>query len=264
MGNTEKNKEIYQYARRFLIEHLPEGLSESDLEKYFEGDDRKSSSLSDVFVVFIKSAQEYQRMPNVIKLEERMESIREILFGFDYKRVALLKEEDLYKQFRQEFEVTSKDSKNNSWYKWSCAIIDSAKFISGFKDFDDFREFVKRFDYNTETRMALPLLISTKIRGIGFALACNALKELGYLDYPKPDVHMIDICEALGLSGNSPYEVFEAIVHMAKDNGVTPYEVDKVLWLISSGRYYKDDITDKSRKDEFIREMQERLGDGTV
>ena len=61
-------------------------------------------------------------------------------------------------------------------------------------------------------------------------------------------MHLSDICVALRLSGNSPYEVFETIVQMAEDNEVTPYEVDKVLWLISSGKYYKDDITDKSRK----------------
>ena len=261
MSNLEKNKKIYQYAWSFLIEHLPHGLSESDLGKYFEGDDRESNSLSDVFVVFIRSAQEYQRMSNVIKFEERRKGIREILLDFDYNRVALLKEEDLYKQFRDKFEVTSRDSKNNSWYKWSCAIIDLARFIRGFNDFNDFREFVNRFDYNTETRMALPLLISTKIRGMGFALACNAIKELGYLNYSKPDVHMIDICMALGLSGNSPYEVFEAIAQIAEDNGVTPYKVDKVLWLISSGKYYKDNITDKLRKDEFIREMQVKLGE---
>ncbi len=259
MKNAEKNLTVYKYAKSFLIDHLPEGLSGEDLEKYFEGDAKESEDLKDVFLVFIRSAQEYQRMPNVIKLDERMDQIQSILKGFDYKAVAGMDEEKLYHRFREEFEVTSKDSKNNSWHKWSCAIVDSARFINGFADFEDFREFVKRFDYNTETRMALPLLISTKIRGIGFALACNALKELGYLDYPKPDVHMIDICEALGLSGSSPYEVFEAIVQMAKDNGVTPYEVDKVLWLISSGRYYKDDISDKPRKDEFIREMKERL-----
>lgn len=53
-------------------------------------------------------------------------------------------------------------------------------------------EFVSRFDYNISTRMALPLLISTKISGVGFALACDTLKELGFTNYPKPDVHMMD------------------------------------------------------------------------
>lgn len=258
--DRKRNIDIYTFAKKFLMEHLPEGVTEEGLERYFQGDAKESSELKEVFIVFSRSAQEYQRMPKVIKFEERYDQIRDLLADFDYKTVAGMDENELYKVFRDVFEVTSRDSKSNSWYKWSCAIIDSARFISGFDGFEDFQRFVDRFDYNTETRMALPLLISTKIRGIGFALACNALKELGYLDYPKPDVHMIDICKGLGLCDESPYEVFETIVHMAEDNGVTPYEVDKVLWLISSGRYYKDDITDKPRKDEFIREMQEWLG----
>ena len=74
--------------------------------------------------------------------------------------------------------------------------------MSNFKDADDFRGFVAQFDYNRPTRMALPLLISTKIRGIGFALACDTLKELGFLSYPKPDVHLIEVFSKLGLSAD--------------------------------------------------------------
>lgn len=259
MTAFEKNRKIYAFAKEYLIAHLPEGLGESDLDKYFKGDSVGAKNLRDVFVVFVQSAQEYQRMPKVIQFVERRTEIEKILQGFDYKSVSKMNETDLYNRFRERFKVTSKDSKMNSWYKWSCAVVDSAKFVNGFKDLNDFSAFVKRLDYNSDTRMALPLLISTKIRGVGFALACNALKELGYLDYPKPDVHMMDICEELGLSSRNPYEVFEAIVKMAEYNYVTPYEVDKVLWLISSGRYYHDGITDKSRKDEFIAECKERL-----
>lgn len=259
MTNEERNRRIYRFAKEYLVTHLPEGLREADLDKYFKGDSIGAKDLRDVFIVFVQSAQEYQRMPKVIQFVERRTEIEEILHGFDYKVVSKMNEVELYNRFRERFKVTSNDSKMNSWYKWSCAVVDSAKFVNGFRDLADFSVFVKRFDYNSDTRMALPLLISTKIRGVGFALACNALKELGYLDYPKPDVHMMDICEALELSSRSPYEVFEAIVMMAADNDVTPYEVDKVLWLISSGRYYHDGVTDKPRKDDFIEECKKRL-----
>ncbi len=259
MTAAEKNRRIYGFAKEYLLSHLPEGLSEADLAKYYKGDSIGAKNLRDVFIVFVQSAQQYQRMPKVIQFVERRSEIERILQGFDYKAVSKMDEMELYNRFRDRFKITSKDSKMNSWYKWSCAVIDSAKFVNGFKDLAGFNAFVKRFDYNSDTRMALPLLISTKIRGVGFALACNALKELGYLEYPKPDVHMMDICEELGLSSRSPYEVFEAIVKMAADNDVTPYEVDKVLWLICSGRYYKDDTTDKPRKDEFIEACKNNL-----
>ena len=81
--------------------------------------------------------------------------------------------DDLYQRFRKEFHVTSTDSKRNSWYKWSHSIVDAAKFMNEFSDVSDFEKFVGTFDYNVATRMALPLLISTKISGVGFALACD-------------------------------------------------------------------------------------------
>lgn len=254
-----ENVRIYKYAKDFLVENLPDGMTEKKLKKYMSVSLKKQKNLKDIFEIFIHSAQNYQRTPKVIKYHDRRDKIEKILFGFDYKQVAEMDENDLYMKFRKSFKVTSKDSKMNCWYKWSCSIVDCARFICGFKNIPDFDGFVKRFDYNPETRMALPLMISTKIRGMGFALACNALKELGYLDYPKPDIHIIDICEAFGLSDRNPYNAFEAIVRMANDNKVTPYEVDKVLWLICSGNYYLDDIKAKSKKDEFITEMVKRL-----
>ena len=93
----------------------------------------------------------------------------------------------MYYKFRKVFNATSNDTKQNSWRKWSNSVIDSAEFMANFKDADDFRE------YNRPARMALPLLISTKISGIGFALACDTLKKLGYLSYPKPYVHLIEV-----------------------------------------------------------------------
>ncbi len=140
-----------------------------------------------------------------------------------------------------------------------CSVVDSAKFVKEFKDAADFDEFVKRFDYNAASRMALPLLIQSRIRGIGFALACDLLKELGYTNYPKPDVHMIDVFHALGLCEKDPISAFDAIERMADDckkvdPNITPYRVDKVFWLICSGNYYNENppIRIKGQKKELI------------
>jgi len=232
-------------------------LSLNDLNKYFIGDRQDFNSLADVYEQLIQSAQNYQSMPKVIKFRERKEKIKTIFLGYSFDEIATYTPEDLYYVLRKEFNVTSKDSKRNSWYKWSKSIIDAAKFMRDFDAVDDFKTFVNQFDYNLPTRMALPLLISTKISGIGFALACDCLKELGYVNYPKPDVHLIDVFEGLGLSEGSPVSVFEAIVRMsddckAIDGSVTPYKIDKIIWLICSGRFYQDNITIGRHKDDFI------------
>lgn len=262
--NKNTNIEIYKYAYDFLLEILPPQLKEKDLEKYFKGDRAEFSSLKDVFIQIIHSAQNYQRMPNIIKFDERYNEIGKILYNYDYKVVADISVDEIYHRFRNEFSVSSKDTKMNSWYKWSQSVVDAAKFISNFNDVDDFKKFVKLYDYNTVTRMSLPLLISSKISGIGFALACDLLKELGYLNYPKPDVHIIDIFAQLNLSDKNPINVFEAVVKMADDcaeydKSVTPYKIDKILWLISSGKFYLDDITIGRNKDIFISYMKNKL-----
>ncbi len=254
--SKERNIQVYQAAYDYLMGLKPEGIN---LEDYFYGDSRNYASIKDVYVQFISSAQNYQSMPNVIKYNQREPEVSKILFGYDIQRISEMSPEELYREFRVRFSVTSTDSKRNSWYKWSCSIVDSAKFVSGFTDASDFDEFVKRFDYNATSRMALPLLIQSKVRGIGFALACDLLKELGYTNYPKPDVHMIDVFHGIGLCEGDPISVFEAVERMADDCravdiSVTPYKVDKVFWLIYSGYYYneKPPVRIKGHKKELI------------
>ena len=254
--SRERNIRIYQAAYQYLEQIKPEGVQ---LRDYFFGDNRDYQTLKEVYISFIYSAQNYQRMPNVIAFKKREAEISEMLHGYDLQMISEMSAERLYRVFRERFKVTTPDNKHCSWYKWSCSVVDSAKFVSGFSDAADFDAFVKRFDYNAASRMALPLLIKSKIRGIGFALACDLLKELGYTNYPKPDVHMRDVFHALGLCEKDPISAFDAIERMADDckrvdPDITPYRVDKVFWLVCSGNYYKENppIRIKGQKKEMI------------
>ena len=82
------------------------------------------------------------------------------------------------------------------------------------------------------------MMLSHEIDGLGFALSCDLLKELGYANFPKPDVHLRDIFTALGLfeDAGDDYQLFKAIVRVAQHAGVTPYNADKAFWLIGSGK----------------------------
>jgi hypothetical protein len=250
-----QNINLYRAAYKYLTYITPKDVV---LENYFLGDNRDFKDLKDIYVRFIFSAQNYQYMPNVIKYKQR--NLDEILLDYNIQQISELSPDKLYEKFRNTFRVaTNGKKKMNCWYKWNCSIIDSAKFVSGFKDASDFDEFVKRFNYNTSSKIALPLLIANKIKGIGFALACDLLKELGYTYYPKPDVHMIDVFHGIRLCEKDPISVFEAIERMTDDcriddDSVTPYKVDKVFWLICSGNYYKKKtpIQINGRKKELI------------
>lgn len=255
-------KLIYKKSYEYLLKTLPRELSEKDLGKYFIGDSIKVSSLEDIFERFIESAQNYQGMPNFIKFSERKTRIKELLHNYDLNWIVNQNLDYLFSVFSEEykFKISNPNLKFNSWYKWLHSVIDSAKFLLSFKDFNEFKGFIEQFNYNLTIRTALPLLLSTKISGLGFALACDILKELGYTNYVKPDIHIIDICYELGLcDSRDPILVFETMIHIAEENNITPYKLDKIFWLISSGNYYLDNIKTKNHKKDFINYMKKEL-----
>ena len=256
---------FYNMSYNYLKSILPDSINEENLEKYFVGDYNNANSLEEVFERLIISAQNYQGMPKIIKYGERKDRIKVILKNYDLIWISNLKVNDLLDLFYDEFNfnISNSNIKYNSWYKWSKSIIDGAKYLSGFESFKSFKQYLDVYNSNSKTRVALPLVISTKISGIGFALACDFIKELGYLTYPKPDVHIMDICVSLKLCEDNTMDAFETIVEIAEKSGNTAYKLDKILWLICSGKFYLDkdingkEIEIKPHKKEFIEYMRE-------
>lgn len=109
------------------------------------------------------------------------------------------------------------------------------------------------FEKDQIARPALPLLLDREIHGIGFALACDFVKELGCENFGKPDVHVKKVFRALDLSsGQDDFTVFKDIVRVSRNAGQTPYNVDKIFWLIGSGDFYLDGFRIRNHRDGFI------------
>ncbi len=250
------NQILYNTAYSMLVNMLPSGINEDSLQAYLVGDRNKPKELRDVFIALIRTAQNYQRMPNVIQFDKREQSIGRILKGFDYKYACTLEPLELYSSFRREFGTISE----HSWQLWSRAVVDSARFVRSFTSINDFNAFVT----GSSNLKSVPITISNKIRGVGFALACNALKDMGFLDYVKPDIHLIEICVELGISDKDPLNVFDAMIKIASDNGITPYKLDKVLWLVCSGNFYEDQIRIKGKKSELILALKKALDNNSI
>jgi hypothetical protein len=152
------------------------------------------------------------------------------------------------------------------WPSFCRSVLSGARFLSRFYSADDFYAWVDFFDEDERARPALPSLLAEEIEGFGFALACDFVKGLGYENFSKPDVHVKDIFWARQLSpfGTSDYEVFRAVARVARNADVTPYNVDKLFWLIGSGYFYGNpEIGNKgrigSRKKQFIEVAQTKL-----
>ena len=182
------------------------------------------------------------------EIQKRSNQIKEILSDFDPKKVKEKYDNDkglksLIDVFNEKLSNLNKKinfQKNTQWKTFGKGAISSAIFLSEFQDKDEFDVFIKDFQRNKYSREALPMLLDKEISGFGFALACDFLKEAGYDDYPKPDVHLMDVFEKSGLCERDDYEVFKTIIEVAETVGKTPYEVDKRIWLVCTGNFYYD------------------------
>lgn len=266
MNLNEKYKLTYKIARDYLFNHLPKydkRLKKHIILKHLKPKP-KSKTLNEVFRILVSSIANRQYMTNAINFNNNENKFSKILFNFDpHKTIKRYKSaNDLLDHLKKhpELNLPGKQNKNNSWTIFFEGIISGAHFLSKFNDKKEFDKFVDAFMYSSETKAALPMILGRLIKGMGFALACLFLKNIGYKDYAKPDVHLITIFERLKLSkSNEPYDVYKAIVEMADTVGKSPYEVDAIFWLISSGNFYKVNIRIKGKREEFIKFVKKKL-----
>lgn len=263
MNKEDRYKTIFACAKQFLDEIVarsPE-LNQSILKEHLKHES-KFDNIKDANKRLIESLANRNMMATVINFKGREEQLRIILF--DYDPHAIIDKypiaNQLFDVFRKKFEIRNVQSRRNLWLKFTEGIISGSKFMSSFKDKNEFDSFINNFSLNKYTKAALPMLLKEEIRGFGLALACDFLKELGYRDYPKPDTHLINIFSSLGFSeSKKPYDIYKSIVEMAEAVGEDAYTVDKIFWLISSGRFYLVNINIGRKRDEFIRYAKKQL-----
>ncbi|BDX18097.1 hypothetical protein MFKK_09070 [Halopseudomonas aestusnigri] len=100
------------------------------------------------------------------------------------------------------------------------------------------------------------MLLKEEIFGFGFALACDFLKETGYPDFVKPDTHINDISRGLGITdAKNDFGVFKDLEAYCQRIDMLPYEVDKLFWLVGSGRFYLNNLKVNTSKWDFIKNI---------
>lgn len=147
-----------------------------------------------------------------------------------------------------------------SWLKYSNTIFKGIKFLSKFKSQKEFEDDVKKYAINN--KHDYKKYVIDNLSGIfGFALGCDFLKEQGFLDYSKPDVHIKAVISLkLILEYNFPYkslslsdyDYFDVITQIAKDNNKTPYHIDKLIWLCCTGNIHSQNKDFKFKREEYL------------
>jgi hypothetical protein len=182
------------------------------------------------------------------------------MYGADADRLL----EDIADQLLRNREI--RRTTRSIWPQYCHAALSGAQFLSQFSSADAFYEWIDSFNRQDEWCAALPLLLSKEVHGLGFALACDFLKEMGYTNFAKPDVHLRDIFLALSLC--DPVLMIMVCSRLSCELPGTvrqpPNEVDKMFWLIGSGYFYgHEHIGNRGRigshKQAFIEFAQTRM-----
>ncbi len=253
------NKGLYDFSYDYFTQQVNLIITKKEIDDFLNIADVKSgwSTWQEVYGLLVVILQDFHSFANVINFKNRKTEIKKVLHNYDLHYISSLKPDNLLTLFKKEF----KFERTQMWTRYCKGLISGAKFFLSFKDVEDFRNTCDSMNVNDITRESFALFLSTKIDNMGFAAACNFLKELGYQEYPKPDVHIIDICKELKLIDNkSPIEAYEAIVKVARDAGVTPYHMDKLWWLICSGNLYRYDKKTNPQKRDFIDKAKLHFG----
>jgi hypothetical protein len=215
-----------------------------------------------VFRAMLTHAQNRQGMPNTIGGNKGINKLEGLLYGFSPKKVIAEYQnwERLIEAIQETIEVPGRGINPNNprshWVVYTKSILSCAHFLNSFETIDSFNDFVERFYCNEYSKLALPLLLEKELFGFGFALACDFLKDNGYPEFVKPDVHVNAIARGVGITqATSDYGVFKDIINYCKHHNLIPYEFDKLLWLIGSGNFHLNNIQVMSHRDVFIKQV---------
>jgi hypothetical protein len=239
---------VCQLARDYLLSFDESGVTEELLDHYLEPDRARLQplSLNGVYERLLISAQNAGMRSGVIGGSiGGVNRLGAVLFEFDPQAVTEAFD-SRWSQMLDAVEATLEPrgkirrTARSIWPLFCRAALSGAEFLSRFANADDFYQWVDVFDGDDRLRPALPMALSYEIEGFGFPLACDFLKELGYLNFAKPDVHIKGILRGLELTSerSNDYQTYRALLRVAEDARLTPYHVDKLLWLVGSGFFY--------------------------
>lgn len=262
ISHKDKMILIYDESKKFLNEITPIEVGSNGLNQYLNIK-KNYKSKNDILHRLLLSLQNMQMLPKVIGLdnEKRKAIFKKLLFDYDSDKILNNYNEDLLLDaFNNSFVIKNIESPKNLWRRYTKSIISACKFVSSFDSVKDFDNFVNRFNYNEMSSAALPMLLEKEIFGLGFPLACDFLKELGFSEYPKPDVHIKDIFVAFNLCENNDYSAYKVVIEMAHIVNDSAYNVDKIFWLIGSGNFYLHNVNIGRNKEKFINKVKEMLG----
>lgn len=262
---------LYALAKEYLHGELQQrGFSTNTLDNYLSAPS-SPKALNEIYKQLLISAQNANLKTGVISGslggDDKIERLGEVLFNFDVKKIlsSFDKPEQILDEIEKKLKPNGKILRNTRsiWPQYCKTILSAAKFLAQYKSLKEFTDWADFFRQNPKAYIAAPAMLAHEVHGIGFALACDFFKEIGYTELGKPDIHIRDIFIAFDLcqKNDSDYEVLRALIQFAKNVGVKTYDADKLLWLIGSGHFHLHPKIGKigNHKRRFIQFAKDQL-----
>lgn len=180
--------------------------------------------------------------PNVIgrQIDDRREEFATIVYGYDPGQITarwgLEGYEDLYSVFVEK-RFAPPAGKNVLWRLFAKSIIGSAQFILR----HGLTELKKEIGSSDLAILGAIQLVAAEIPGYGSALAADLLREAGIIDSIKPDTHIKKLAEVLDIKYHKDITLLIVINGACRADAISPYEFDKLVWLIYSDKFYLDE-----------------------
>lgn len=248
---------LYQASYDYLVKQtkiLFECDNESAIDivnAYLDTPNVVDMTFENILEELASSLQTGQSLPNVINFIDRRDQLKTIFKNYSVSDLIASNENDLYNDCFNEFGRCVING-SFSWKKYIGGILDGAYILSRFSNVNQFIDEINNFanlhngltfeqyqDSKGTNMRASQNTRGWKIYGMKNAIASNFLKEIGFLDYVKPDTHFKAALQAINVTFTDDNDCLRKGRDIARKCRVTPYALDRVVWLCCSGHYYR-------------------------
>jgi len=243
--------------------------------------------LSQVFVQMAFHAQNATMISNIVNFEKNLAFLDKLTFGFEPKKfLKKYSSNDREKDVEKLVEVFRYDEKKNPhglrWNsnkskpknkdaiakRYANCLLDCSKYLSQFNIRQDVVDDLLKHYTNNDYRKLVKYFRKNIQSGYSVALTCDFLKEFDRkFDLPKPDIHIMDTLTTYYQYDDDYYKkndsrAFECIddfvalveeINTKLKKSITVYQLDRMVWLICSGKFFLDNIQDT--KTEYLKQI---------
>lgn len=291
INDTETLRCLFETASNYLKDKTNEDQTKAesifkDNITLWKTNKKNIRTRKDVFKRLVESSVNSYSKPTVFGgpkegREGRLERfLKEVTEDFNSELISNADVENLQDRIRERRKkivgVAIKVEKDTMVNGLAKSLIESAQHIQEFKfssEDSNFADSYRKHFSAMEGNIANPYVAlnnvrefcGLKIHGIGFALSCDFLKEIGLSEYGKPDTHIMDLLPfftgSIYKNHNKNQEAFGQclidIIRVSNALEVEPYELDKLLYLIGSGKLIDNKLqyTPPKRKKELSQKL---------